>query len=376
MAVTTTSRLGITRWSTGADPFTRAQMDGSFAALETNAAMYLQGIATARPAAGTVGRYYYATDTNVFSYDDGTGWRTVAHPNALAGTTLNNMTLTGTTVLPSTTTIGTVTGTEIGYLSGITSAVQTQINTKAPTNSPSLTGTPASITAAADTNTTQIATTAYVIGQASSTNPVMDGVVAVGTSLRYARADHVHAIDTSRAPLNSPTFTGTVTLPSATSISSPSLTGTPVSITAAVDTNTTQVATTAFVVGQASSTAPLMNGVAAVGSSLRYARTDHVHAIDTSRAPVNAPTFTGTVELPSTTSIGTVSSTELGYLDGVTSAVQTQLNAKAPLASPTFTGTVTVPAAVTSSAAELTITADTVTFTGSTIAVTSIMGVY
>jgi hypothetical protein len=35
-----------------------------------------------------------------------------------------------------------------------------------------------------------------------------------------------------------------------------------------------------------------------------------------------------------------VSSTELGYLDGVTSAIQTQINTKAPTASPTFTGTV------------------------------------
>jgi hypothetical protein len=42
------------------------------------------------------------------------------------------------------------------------------------------------------------------------------------------------------------------------------------------------------------------------------------------------PTFTGTVTLPSTTSIGTVSSTEIGYLDGVTSSVQTQLNSKTP----------------------------------------------
>ncbi len=38
-----------------------------------------------------------------------------------------------------------------------------------------------------------------------------------------------------------------------------------------------------------------------------------------------------------------VSSTELGYVDGVTSAIQTQLDAKAPLASPTFTGTITTP---------------------------------
>ena len=53
-----------------------------------------------------------------------------------------------------------------------------------------------------------------------------------------------------------------------------------------------------------------------------------------------SPTFTGTVVLPSTTSIGTVSNTEIGYLDGVTSAIQTQLGTKAPLSSPTFTGTV------------------------------------
>ena len=50
-----------------------------------------------------------------------------------------------------------------------------------------------------------------------------------------------------------------------------------------------------------------------------------------SKAPSAGPTFTGTVVLPSTTSIGTVSSTEIGYLDGVTSAVQTQLDAKVAL---------------------------------------------
>ena len=57
-----------------------------------------------------------------------------------------------------------------------------------------------------------------------------------------------------------------------------------------------------------------------------------------------AKTFTGDVVLPVNTSIGTVTSTEIGYVDGVTSAIQTQLDAKAPLASPTFTGTVTLPA--------------------------------
>jgi hypothetical protein len=59
---------------------------------------------------------------------------------------------------------------------------------------------------------------------------------------------------------------------------------------------------------------------------------------------IDSPTFTGTVTLPNTTSIGDVSATEIGYLDGVTSAIQTQLNSKAPTDSPTFTNTVTVSA--------------------------------
>jgi len=43
--------------------------------------------------------------------------------------------------------------------------------------------------------------------------------------------------------------------------------------------------------------------------------------------------------------VSATTSTELGYVNGVTSAIQTQLDAKAALASPTFTGTVTAAAA-------------------------------
>jgi hypothetical protein len=45
------------------------------------------------------------------------------------------------------------------------------------------------------------------------------------------------------------------------------------------------------------------------------------------KAPLDGPTFTGSVVLPSTTSIGNLSSTEIGYLDGITSSVQTQITA-------------------------------------------------
>ena len=217
--------------------------------------------------------------------------------------------------------------------------------------SPALTGTPTAPTAAADTNTTQLATTAYVVGQASSTTPVVDGTAAVGTSLRYARADHVHPTDTSRAALASPTFTGTPAAP-----------------TAAADTNTTQLATTAFVVGQASSTSPVVDGTATVGTSLRYARADHVHPTDTSRAALASPTFTGTPAAPTaavdtnTTQLATTAfvvgqaAAATPLVDG-TAAVGTSLRyaradhvhptdtSRAPLASPALTGTPTAPTA-------------------------------
>ena len=55
-----------------------------------------------------------------------------------------------------------------------------------------------------------------------------------------------------------------------------------------------------------------------------------------------SPVLRGNLDI-ATFDIEGVDATEFGYLDGVTSVIQTQLNLKAPLASPTFTGTVTIP---------------------------------
>ena len=62
---------------------------------------------------------------------------------------------------------------------------------------------------------------------------------------------------------------------------------------------------------------------------------DYLDLIDTLAA---LPDISGKQDV-----VANVSSTEIGYLDGVTSAIQTQINTKAPTASPTFTGTVTIP---------------------------------
>lgn len=105
-----------------------------------------------------------------------------------------------------------LTTTELGYLVGIESSVQDQIDTKAPLASPVLTGEPIAPTAMADQSDTQVATTAFVVGQAGSADPLANGTVAPGTSLKYARQDHVHPADTTLAPKNAPTFTGKVTV--------------------------------------------------------------------------------------------------------------------------------------------------------------------
>jgi len=51
----------------------------------------------------------------------------------------------------------------------------------------------------------------------------------------------------------------------------------------------------------------------------------------TTYAPITDATLLGTVTLPSTTSIGNVSATEISYVDGVTSAIQTQIDSKLAL---------------------------------------------
>lgn len=116
-------------------------------------------------------------------------------------------------------------------------------------DSPAFTGTPSAPTAAADTSTTQLATTAFVTGQAGTSTPLTAGTATAGTSKKFARADHRHGTDTSRAPL-----------------ASPSLTGTPTAPTASVGTNTTQIATTAFVNAEIANDAPTKSGSGASGT--------------------------------------------------------------------------------------------------------------
>lgn len=85
MPVTVGPRTGVTQWSDGDDPFTRAQMAASHAAVEDLMALDGQGTLAARPAAGIRGRYYFATDNGIIYRDTGAAWTSLNDHGAQVG---------------------------------------------------------------------------------------------------------------------------------------------------------------------------------------------------------------------------------------------------------------------------------------------------
>ena len=167
-------------------------------------------------------------------------------------------------------------------------------------------------------NSISLATGPDVITQTSLSNTLTNpttGYVSVGD---VGQADGVASLDSGGKVPDSEIPTAIARL------ASPTFTGTPAAPTATAGTNTTQVATTAFVgtaVSNLVNAAPeslntLKELSDALGADANYASTITT-ALGT-KAPIASPTFTGTVTIPAGASIS-------GY---------------APLASPTFTGTV------------------------------------
>ena len=306
-----------------------------------------------------------------------------------AATVTTNANLTGVV-----TSVGNATAIADGALSiAKTSGLQTALDAKAPLASPTLTGTPLAPTATSGTNTTQIATTAFVtsaVSTANATNANLTGVVtSVGNAtaiadgaLSIAKTSGLQTALDAKAPLASPTLTGTPLAPTATS-----------------GTNTTQIATTEFVTSAVSTAnatnANLTGPVTSTGNVTAIANGAITNAMlangavanlsgtntgDQTTITGNAGTVTNgvyTVGDQTIAGIKTFSSTIAGSITGnaatvttnanltgvvtsvgnataiadgalsiaKTSGLQTALDAKAPLASPTLTGTPVAPTA-------------------------------
>jgi hypothetical protein len=142
------------------------------------------------------------------------------------------------------------------------SQLDTLLAEKAPLASPALTGTPTAPTAAPATNTTQIATTAFVqaalsgAGMGDMSKAVYDstnnGKVDIAETAEAVPWTGITGKPSSFAPSahNHPTSEVTgldAALAAKAPLASPALTGTPTAPTATGGTNSTQIATTAFV---------------------------------------------------------------------------------------------------------------------------------
>jgi hypothetical protein len=151
-------------------------------------------------------------------------------------------TFTGTVTLPTGTVTsgmildGTIVNADISATAAIAQSkidgLATSLGLKANLASPALTGTPTAPTAAAGTNTTQVATTAFVgtavadlvASAPSALNTLNELATALGNDASFSTT--VTNSLAAKAPLNSPTFTGTVTLPTGTVTSGMILDGT------------------------------------------------------------------------------------------------------------------------------------------------------
>jgi hypothetical protein len=133
--------------------------------------------------------------------------------------------ITADVITANSASIGDVSNTELQYLNGVTSAVQTQLDAKlatttaastyAPLASPTFTGTPLSTTAAVDTNTTQIATTAYVVGQGYLKSGTASSTYATLTAAPLVRPVLTSAFETNSVSATAATGTVNVDLSTA-----------------------------------------------------------------------------------------------------------------------------------------------------------------
>jgi len=249
-----------------------------------------------------------------------------------------------------------VSDTEIGYLNGVTSAIQTQLDNKLALSGGTMTGsiamgtskitglgTPTADTDAATKSyvdaataglnvhaSVQAATTANItLASAVENGDTLDGVtLATGNRILVKNQtdkteNGIYVVAASGAPSRADDYNSAGEVDAGDFIYVEA--GTANGKTGWIQTN---VITT---IGSDNIEFTQFSGAGTYSAGNGLTLTGSTFAIDTSITQ---------------TRVSGVSDTEIGYLDGVTSAIQTQLNAKAPSADPTFTGTLVLPSTV------------------------------
>ena len=243
------------------------------------------------------------------------------------------------------------------------------VNANAPLASPTFTGTPAAPTPTAGDNTTKVATTAFVATAVSAAAPA-DGSI---TSAKIADGTIVDADVSASAAIAQSKISGlTSAIANGAPLASPTFTGTPAAPTAAAGTNTTQLATTAFVAAlgalKANLASPTFTGTPAAPTATALTNNTQIATTayaDTADAVVKAAAIargnhTGTQ----------TASTISDFASAADSRVTAGITGKADLASPTFTGD---PKAPTPTAGDNDTSVATTAFVTTAVAATTVV---
>jgi hypothetical protein len=205
----------------------------------------------------------------------------------------------------------------------------------APLASPNFTGTPMAPTAAVGTSTQQLATTAFVLNEIGS---IAAGVASFNGRSGIVTLTTADVTGAGGAPIAAPAFTGIPTAP-----------------TAAAATNTTQLATTAFVLansvlsfnGRQGAVTLTNNDVTAAGGAVTNSPTfTGTPLAPTAAVGTNSTQLATTAFVAAAIAAGGGVTTFNGRAGAVTLTLADITGAGgAPLASPALTGTPTVPTA-------------------------------
>ncbi len=243
-----------------------------------------------------------------------------------------------------------VSDTEIGYLNGVTSSIQTQMDAKAPLASPTFTGT---VTLPANTITNAMISddavdTAEIKDSAVTSAKIADGTIVnadinASAAIAQSKIDGLTTDLAAKAPLAGPTFTGTATTNNLVVDGDFTVNGTNFAASATsitIEDNIVQIAHSnpantvdlGIVVGYNDGTskhAGLVKDTSANTWKLfKDVTTEPTTTVDFTQGSLDDLSVAGLTA--SSASIGDVSNTELQYLNGVTSAIQTQLDDKQP----------------------------------------------